>query len=298
MDYGNLLKRAWTIMWTHKYLIALGVLATLGNGGFSSSGSQYNVSEEDFQSLPDFLPQPDLSRLSSSIGAAELAIIAVIIGVLLVVFLVIWALSQIAHGALIAGVDMIETGRDSSLGIAWQAGWRRGWTLIGIGLVPLIPTLFVAGAVLAGGVLFLGLGAAFGRGFDPSLAGGGAIAIVLALLCIILPVLLVVGFLCNLAYRACMLEETGVWASYRRGWQVLRDNLGEVVLIAVLALVIGVGLFIVLLFPTVIMALCCVLWPLLLLIQGAIAAYFSTVWTLAWREWTGAQPAAAPIIAP
>ena len=46
-----------------------------------------------------------------------------------------------------------------------------------------------------------------------------------------------------------MLEETGVWASYRRGWQVLRDNLGEVVLIAVLALAIGVGLFIVLLFP-------------------------------------------------
>lgn len=31
------------------------------------------------------------------------------------------------------------------------------------------------------------------------------------------------------------------------------------------------------------------MWPLLLLIQGAIAAYFSTVWTLAWREWTGLQ---------
>ena len=291
MDYGNLLKRAWTIVWTHKYLIALGVLVTLGNGGSSSSGFQYRASDQDFQNMPDFLPQPDLSRLSFGIGAAELALIAVIIGVLLIVFLLIWALSQIAQGALIAGVEMVETGRDSSLGIAWQAGWRRGWTLIGIGLVPLIPTLIVIGAALAAGVLIFGLGAAFGRGVDPSLAGGGAVAIVLAFICITLPVLLVVGFLCNLAYRACMLEESGVWASYRRGWQVLRDNLGEAVLIALLALAIGVGLFIILLFPTIIMALCCVLWPLLLLIQGAIAAYFSTVWTLAWREWTGAQPA-------
>jgi hypothetical protein len=25
----------------------------------------------------------------------------------------------------------------------------------------------------------------------------------------------------------------------------------------------------------------------LLLAQGAVASYFSTLWTLAWREWTG-----------
>lgn len=27
------------------------------------------------------------------------------------------------------------------------------------------------------------------------------------------------------------------------------------------------------------------LWPVLLLVNGAIAAYFSTLWTLAWRAW-------------
>jgi hypothetical protein len=30
----------------------------------------------------------------------------------------------------------------------------------------------------------------------------------------------------------------------------------------------------------------------LLLLRGAIAAYFSTMWTLAWREWTGLGHAA------
>ena len=123
MDYGNLLKRAWTIMWTHKYLIALASWLLWVMADFPRPAPN-NVSEEDFQSLPDFCRSrtyPD-SRPALARGTA---IIAVIIGVLLVVFLVIWALSQIAHGRLIAGVDMIETG-DSSLGIAWQAGWRRG----------------------------------------------------------------------------------------------------------------------------------------------------------------------------
>jgi hypothetical protein len=44
---------------------------------------------------------------------------------------------------------------------------------------------------------------------------------------------------------------------------------------------------VVLLLPGLILVLCCVLWPLLLLIQGTKVAYFSTMWTLAWREWTG-----------
>ena len=149
----------------------MGVLATLGNGGFSSSGSQYNVSEEDFQSLPDFLPQPDLSRLVQ-IGAAELAIIAVIIGVLRF----FWSYGHITDRTafLTAGVDMIETGATHR----WASPGRlaQRLTLIGIDLVPLIPTLFSRrGVDRRGTVPRL---CSVWPSFDPSLAGGGAIAIV------------------------------------------------------------------------------------------------------------------------
>jgi hypothetical protein len=51
---------------------------------------------------------------------------------------------------------------------------------------------------------------------------------------------------------------------------------------------IGIALGLVLLLP----ALCCLLWPLLLLVQGTSAAYFSTMWTLAWREWANETRAA------
>jgi hypothetical protein len=84
-----------------------------------------------------------------------------------------------------------------------------------------------------------------------------------------------------------MLEDMPVLASYRRGWGVLSANLGPAVILFVIQLAIGLGLAIVLFLPGIIMILCCILWPLFLLIQGTISAYFSTMWTLAWREWTG-----------
>ncbi|RIK36158.1 MAG: hypothetical protein DCC55_28145, partial [Chloroflexi bacterium] len=52
-------------------------------------------------------------------------------------------------------------------------------------------------------------------------------------------------------------------------------------------------LAIVLLGPGLVAVICCVLWPVLLIINGAITAYFSTVWTLAWRVWTSAGPTGA-----
>jgi hypothetical protein len=83
------------------------------------------------------------------------------------------------------------------------------------------------------------------------------------------------------ANRACMLEGHGVFAAYRRGIRVLVDNLGSAVLLFLIQAGIGIALGIVLLLP----ALCCLLWPVLLLVQGTAAAYFSTMWTLAWRRW-------------
>ena len=85
-----------------------------------------------------------------------------------------------------------------------------------------------------------------------------------------------------------MLEGLGVFDSYRRGWEVATTNLAAAVLLFVIQIAITIGLGIALFVPSIVMVLCFVLWPVLLLIQGAIAAYFSTLWTLAWREWTDA----------
>jgi len=196
---------------------------------------------------------------------------------------VLWAVSTIARGGLIAGVNAIESGTPSDFGQAWRAGWEKGWPLLGIGVLPTIPGFIIGlGAVATIGGLYL-----FKVEAAPRLANVGPVAILAALACVLVPIALVLSALRTFANRACMLEDLGVFASYRRGVEVLLENIGPALVLFLLQIAISIGLGIVLFLPNVVMALCCLLWPVLLLVQGAMASYFSTLWTLAWREWTG-----------
>ena len=121
--------------------------------------------------------------------------------------------------------------------------------------------------------------------------GGAGLGITIAALaCIIVPIVLILSILRNFAERACMLENLGVIDSYRRGTSVLRANLGEAILLFLLQIVIFIVLGVLAFLPGLVAALCCLLWPLLLVVQGAMSAFVSSLWTLAWRTWTGEPP--------
>ncbi|HSJ58550.1 MAG TPA: hypothetical protein VLC95_15315, partial [Anaerolineae bacterium] len=120
-----------------------------------------------------------------------------------------------------------------------------------------------------------------------------AVAALLGVLaCIAVPVALVLELVRVFAERGCMLEGLGVLDAYRRGFEVLRSNLGSALVLFLIQIVVTVTLFVLLIVPGVILLLCCIFWPLVLLFQGAVTAFFSTLWTLAWRRWTGAVLAA------
>ena len=194
-------------------------------------------------------------------------------------------------------MDTHERGAASTFGLAWQAGWQRIWTLIGIGLVPLIPVILLSLVGIAAGGLLYSVRSVAQSGPGMETVGGGAAVLMAAFVCIGVPIALALALLSTFANRACMLEATGVWASYQRGWSVLRTNLGGALILFLLQIAISLGLGILLFIPGIVVALCCLLWPLMLLVEGAITAYFSTVWTLAWREWTR-QPVATTGAAP
>ena len=82
----------------------------------------------------------------------------------------------------------------------------------------------------------------------------------------------------------------GVFAAYGRGPSVLLRNVGPASLLFLIQIGLSIGVGPVLLLPGILIALGCILWPLLLLVQGTIAAYYSAMWGLAWRRWTGAIP--------
>jgi hypothetical protein len=287
MDYGNVLSRAWNIIWENKWLILLGVLVALGSSSGSSGAGRgnvnWNLDEGDFNlpkwDIPDFRGDLDLPVLAIVAGLA-LVSLALVIGIAL------WVVATISRGGLIAGVGTIDEGGTSSFSAAWNAGWRKGWRLLGIGILPAIPGFILLVAGLGALGVFAGAYGLFGdrSAWVPG-AGLGVLFAVLA--CLLVPVALVLSLLRTFANRACMLEDLGVIGSYRRGLNVMVQNIGPALILFLLQIVIGAVLAVMLFLPGLVMVLCCILWPVLLLIRGGIAAYFSTMWTLAWGEWTG-----------
>ncbi len=298
MDYGNLLGQAWEIIWEHKFLILLGLLVALSGGSrvnFSGTGTGRTI---DFQlpsgDRPDFSEAPwdDFSEMpwegfseipgmeDFRIPALPVALAVVVMGLLIILGLILWVIATVARGGLIAGVNDIAVSGVSSFGQAFNAGLGRIWTLLGISLLPAIPALFLGVAgMLSGGLAFL----LFSAGSMPAMTGlMGLMGIFMVLACLASPLLIVLNLLRAFANRACMLEDKGIFASYGRGVEVLFANIGPVVVLFIIQIVLSVVVGMLLGAS----ALCCLLWPLLILAQGAIEAYFSTLWTLAWREWT------------
>jgi hypothetical protein len=281
MEYGKIVNRSASIVWQNKFLIILGFLASLGSNSIPSSGGGGDGNGQPFMEQGQF---PDFG---DEFAALAVGAILALVCVAIVVGLVLWVISTIARGGLIASVDSVESGQKSSFRQAWGAGWRRVWTLLGIGLLPAIPGLVLFVLLLLGLGAYGGIFALFGDEFANSVGAGGVGIAIVVLACIVIPIVLVLSILRNFAERACMLENLGVIDSYRRGWNVLTANLGQAILLFLLQIAIFVVLGIFLFLPGLLLALCCFLWPLLLVVQGAISAFVSALWTLAWRTWTG-----------
>jgi hypothetical protein len=300
MDFGNILSRAWQITWRWKVLWILGFLASLGGGFSGLSGSNYRTEGLDWG--------PSGARVPNEVWGVMAAVgcLGLLLGI------VLWVVSTIARGGLITGVQQVEDEGSTTFGAAWRAGIGRFWTLLGISILTGLPSLIVivAGLVILG-LLVLGTIAAI----DAAAEVGGFLGGSAALLCgggiccggILLAVVLSVIRL--YAERAAMLEGLDWINAFKRGWQILKENLGPTVVLWLIFLVIGmiVGAIIVgpivallapfsvrigggdpiawLLFPICLGGL---LWVILLALVGSVVETFtSATWTLAYRQFTG-----------
>ena len=320
MDYGKVLGRAWEITWRWKVLWILGFLASLGSGGGGGGGSNaYTGNGGDFnidkwtQGIPpgDFLP-----AISGMIG-----IIIAIVCVLFIIFIALWVVSVIARGGLIAGVQQVEDEGATTFRTAWVAGRKKFWTLFGLGILAAIPMIILIFA----GIILLGLGIAVSVGaMDISETAGIAGIVMISVLC--------GGFLCCgmiilgivleqirvYGERAAILDDLGWIEAFKRGWQVLKENLGATIIFWFIFFGIGIVIFVIsfaiiaaiaapfllLLLPSVdpgtwlIVPACfagLVTVIVFILIKSVVTTFTSATWTLAYREMTGKELQAADL---
>ncbi len=238
MDYGQLFRRGWEIVWQNKFLFVLGFLAALGGGGGGSSGGNFNF-RTPAPTGGDPFPT-DMFAEMADFWAEYGGLILGLICFLFILGIVFWLIRLAAQGGMIEAVDRIEAGEKMTFRTAFSAGVERLGGLVGLNLLLNAPFIIF-------GLIFAGLGISF---FAAAIQGNGAadaperfLALVGVcggiIACLLVPLGLLVLVIYPFAQRGLLLKQLGVVASIRHGWQVVRDNVGDVILLIVAFLVIG-----------------------------------------------------------
>lgn len=304
MDYGAVLSRAWQIGWRNKGLWVLGILAGCsasgrGGGGQSTSGFQgYDFGSGD---LPSGAPGA-MRGFEQFLENNADALILIGLGVLCVVValgLFFLALGVIGQGGLIAGYAKADEGARVTLGEAFNDGLQYFWRLLGIRVV-----FWLAGLVI-GLVLVLGL-----LGVGILTLGIGLICLI-PLICLLIPLALAVDAYVVLTMIAAIEDDKPIMDAFGRSWEVVRDNLGPVIVMG-LILIVGGGIVSAILFlpfvgvvvPAVtgalvgsdaavrggiaLSVLCLVAAiPVAIVVNGVLTTFITGAWTLTYRRITG-----------
>lgn len=304
MDYIGWIRRGWEISWNNKYLWILGFLAALTGG---TSATNFRTSGDEMGAAG---VSPEMVGTIAA-GLTLAACVGLILGILL------WLVSLAAKGGLIGAVARIDRGVPvEGFGQAFRIGWHKVWRLAALSIVLFgIVIVLVIGLVLLFVLSGGALAALFGTGGDESalFAGLGILGLcLLAFLCLMIPLFIFLSLIYPFAMRGMILRDMGVGDAIRHGYQVLRDNLGIILLLSlaflILNIVVGIITLIVLLplglavaIPTGLLAdTNATFLQGLIIVLGALAAtaitalvsalvvtWQSSTFTLAYMEFTG-----------
>lgn len=204
--------RAWSLLRQHPWLLLFGVLAGLrldvsfNSNSFMQGGSWF-MQDLLTVRLPDNLFF--LWTTGVSIG--------------------LWLLGLVARAGLIQATIDLDSGHTNT---SFAAGWRQGTAALW--------PLFLMQLIIWGPFILLGAVAMFASPQLEALATNmqqanpeQMVSVMMPLICgsviVLLPLLLVLSIVEAFAYRAIVLHQLQPWAAIRRGWQVMRDGLGEII---------------------------------------------------------------------
>jgi len=231
--------------------------------------------------------------------------VALLIGLVILVILVLVVLaiflSTIGRVGLIRGTQQVEGEAASvTFGELFSGSMPYFWRVFGlgllVGLLVLVVGALIAVFAVAGVAVTLGLG----------------LLCLIPLLCVLVPVIWFISVIVEQASIAIVLENLGIMNGLRRGWEVVRANLGTVIIMA-LILVLGVGtiggiiislpILLVVVpaviavamqnnlqapgFGLVLAGLCFIAYlPVYLVLNGILRSYIESAWTLTFMRLT------------
>lgn len=314
-NFGEVLTRAWQIIWKHKVLWIFGIFAgcSRGSGNFrgnTGGGGNGGPGQPNFP--------PEIMRVFEFIQQ-NLTMI-VVLGCILI--FLIWAitifLSTIGKVGLIRGTFQAEGGSEKLIfGQLFSESMPYFWRVFGLSLIVAIPVLIVFAALIAGVVAFA---ISASNGNDAARVGiFGMVPLLIGCVCLLIPVMFVIGMIIRQAENAIVLEDLPVMPAISRGWDVFRANLGPIILMAIILAVLGVVVGLIIAIPVlaivvpaaitfalgnqqnwtpmIFAGICLILYiPIAWLLNGILTAYTESAWTLTYMRLTAKPQNNAPIV--
>jgi len=309
MDFGQVLTKAWKIIWKFKVLWIFGFLASCGqNGGGSSGGSsntgvQYSRGD---QNLPPGMRQffHGFENFFDAIQAWQIA--ALIIGILFLV-LIIAAISAIfstvGRVGLIQGTVKAEAGAEKiTFSELFNSGKPFFWRIFGFnflaGLAVMIIVILLLLPFIGLGILTLGIG----------------MLCLIPIICLLIPASWLITVIFEQVNIAIVIEDLNIIDGLKRGWEVFRENIGNMIVMSLILVVGGAIVGFVIALPMIFVmvpaaigvigglssnsdlifgggiatALVCLTayLPVLIVLGGILQAYIKTAWTLTYLQLT------------
>ena len=295
MNFGEVLSRAWKITWSYKVLWIFGLLATLGGSG-GGNGAQNNFQGSTENQIPGIIGP------TNGFDNFPTWIVPLLVLAALVLIIVIVLLGALGRAGLARGAWLADSGAER---LTFSQLYAESRTYFGRVLVLGILSFVIAVALL----ILIGLPA----GLAGAVTGGiGAICFI-PLICILVPVFIAMSLVFDLGVIAVTGEDLGVEAGLRRGFEVFRAHLGEMIAIGVILWIAGAVIGFVISLPmlaiaapflagwmmngqqdmlamgsmTVGVLLFLLYLPVLLAARAVLTTYMTTTWTLTFRRLTG-----------
>jgi hypothetical protein len=238
----------------------------------------------------------------------------------LLVGLLVSLLKAFGRSGLVKLIDQVEVGVTPTAQAGWSAAKRYGWRLFFISLLLGLPgfvlILFsILPLLVLSPVLLLGFVNIESNSLPWPALLGLLSAWIIPFCCVGIIVGVFFGLIKILAERVCVIENRTVWESIRNGWKLLREQSGSVLVMWLILTLINAGLVIFFFIPMfgLIFVLLAPLLAMLKIVPASLPlfvisvyfidiviiwiywtattsvteSFFSSCWTLAYRQWRG-----------
>lgn len=307
MNFGEVLSKAWQIVWKFKVLWLFGILAGCA---YQSSGSGSGASGTRYTFEGGELPPQIQQFFDRTFGAVDEWQIAMIVGaailVILLLVLVGLVLGTFGRIGLVRGTLLADGGAEKlSAGQLFGEGRRYFWRVLGLNLL-----IWVLSFLLVIAVVLIAI-------FTSIFTLGLALILWIPLLCLAVPIGWAISVLIEQMNTALVVDDLGVFEAIERGWEVFQKNIGSMIVMG-LVLILGAWLaglliaapFLLLMVPVGVglftngqqsllsIGLICglIYLPVLVVLGGILNAYVGSAWTLTYLRLTGKSTASQMIV--